>query len=426
MIKKITSSGLSAIIMLTIAFQASGSKPDFFKNTLDSGSKLPADKLYPRGRVFLFTGYSPSPKDYKKLLTSGFTALGPVYGKFDEFLKTCGELKTRCLYQVQPYVNGKKLTKKDHLYKDSYKPDWNAILGSIKSIVEKHASNPNIAWWTLVPEELRYWQKNEYEYLKKGVKAIHDADPQKRPVYMYSPGHRNAKALSHTAKYLDILGKGCYTNYSSQKNSRIWVRWTMEQETEAIKMTGRKDVTPILVPEMFQEPKPEEVKLIPAWVRHDAYLGLVSGAKGILIFSLWPRAKFPSHPIYLDAYCKVASEINGKPGLGQVFLFGQAENDLNMNIVSGPKTTACQIRLKKVETFTYPSISFANIAYKDARYLIAVNSTQEKVKAEFSGFPAEIVSVDAFTGKAGVPPVNGTLKLEFAPYEVIALKFKEK
>jgi hypothetical protein len=426
MTRKMFLTKLFTVIVLTAAFQVFAAEADFFKNVPDSGLKLSADKLYPQGRIFPFSGYSPHKNDYKKLLSSGFTALGPVYGKFDGFLKACEELDANCMYQIQPYVDGKKLTKKDHLYKDEFNPKWDAIMASIRGIVKKNAANPKIAWWTLAPEELRYWQKNEYNYLKKAVKVIHEADPQKRPVYMYSPGHRNAKALSKVTKYLDIIGKGCYTNYSSQKKSRIWVRWTMEQELGAIKISDRKNVTPILLPEMFQEPKPEEVKLIPAWVRHDTYLGLVSGAKGVLIFSLWPRKKFPSHPIYLDAYCRVASEITTKNGLGQVFLFGQAKDDLKLNIVSGPKTASCKMRIKKTETFTYPSISFSNIAYKKARYLIAVNSTEQNVKAEFSGFPVNAVAFNAVDGKALAAPVNGTLKLEFKPYEVITLKFNKK
>jgi hypothetical protein len=417
---------LLTLIISAAVFQSFASEADFFRNSPDKGLKLPADKLYPQGRIFPFSGYSPHLNDYKKLLASGFTAFGPVYGKFDEFLKTCEKLKVKCLYQVHPYVNGRRINKKDYLYKDEYKPDWAAITSSIKGIVKKHAANRNIAWWTLAPEELRYWQKNEYTYLQKAVKAIHESDPLKRPVYMYSPGHRNGKALANVTKYLDIIGKGCYTNYSSQKNSRIWVRWTMEQELEAIKLTGRKNVVPILLPEMFQEPKPEEVKLIPAWVRHDTYLGLVSGAKGVLIFSLWPRKKFPSHPVYLNAFCKVASEISGKAGLGRVFLFGEARNDLKLNISSGPATAECKVRIRKIKTFTYPSISFANIAYKKERYLVAVNSTEQKVKAEFSGFPVKIAAFNAFNCKAAAGPVNGKLKLEFKPYEVIALKFRAK
>jgi hypothetical protein len=421
-----TFKSLLAVFLVALFSQIKAADSNFFEEAPDSGKNLASDKLYPQGRIFPFAGYSPHPKNYKKLVASGFTALGPVYGKFDEFLKTCEGLKVKCMYQVEPYIDGKKLTKKDHLYKDEYKPDWKKITESIQSIVKKNCSNPNIDWWVMTPEELRYWQKNEYQYLKTAVKAIHEADPKKRPVYMYSPGHRNDKALSKAAKYLDIIGKGCYTNYSGQKDSRIWVRWTMEQEKEAIKIAGRKNVVPILLPEMFQEPKAEEVKLIPAWVRHDTYLGLVTGAKGVIIFSLWPRAKFPSHPIYLDAYCKVASEINGKPNLGQVFLFGQPKSDLKMKITEGPETASCKFRIRKVETFTYPSITFANIAYKKDRYLIAVNSTKQKVKTEFSGFPKKTASFDAVSGREVANPVNGKLKLEFEPYEVKTLKFKEK
>jgi hypothetical protein len=417
---------LLTVFLVALFFQAKAADSDFFKQAPDSAKDLAVDKLYPEGRIFPFSGYSPHPNDYKKLVASGFTALGPVYGKFDEFLKTCEELKVKCMYQVQPYIDGKKLTKKYFDAKNGKEPEWDKIKESIQSIIKKNCSNPNIDWWVITPEELRFWYKNEYKYLQIAVKAIHEADPKKRPVYMYSPGHRSGKAMAKVAKYLDIIGKGCYTNYSGQKDSRIWVRWTMEQEKEAIKLVGRENITPILLPEMFQEPKAEELNLIPAWVRHDTYLGLISGAKGVIIFSLWPRAKFPSHKTYLDAYCKVASEINGKANLGQVFLFGQPKSDLEMKITEGPATASCKFRIRKVETFTYPSITFANIAYGKDRYLIAVNSTKQKVKAEFSGFPKNAASYDAVSGEKVAAPVDGKLALEFEPYEVKTLKFQEK
>lgn len=302
--------------------------------------------------------------------------------------------------------------------------DWNAITDDITRQIKEAAANKSIAWWYLTPEELRWWIPNEIKYLELAYKAIKAADPDKRPVWMYSPGHRNDEALAKEAAFMDIIGKGVYTNYAGQKNSRVWVRWSIEQEINAIRLADKKDAFPILVPEMFQEPAAEEKALIPLWVKHDVYLGLVSGAKGVVIFSLWARAKFPSHPVYYEAYCGVAEELNGTAGLGQVFLFGKSRNDIQMKITGGPATVSCKLKIKQIETFTYPAVAFANLAYGNKRYLIAVNSANSNLTAEFSGFPKTgIAAVNAFSGKTVEAPVNGILKLEFKPYEVIGRFF---
>ena len=54
--------------------------------------------------------------------------------------------------------------------------------------------------------------------------------------------------------------------------------------------------------------------MIPKWVRHDVYLSLISGAKGIVVFSGWRRPKFPAFDRYFEAYAECAREINGPLG----------------------------------------------------------------------------------------------------------------
>ncbi len=400
---------------------------DFFANAPDKGAGLSPDKLYPQGRILPYSGFSPHQNDLNFLKESGFTALGPVYGKYEEFLKTCKKMKLPCMYGITVIMpDGKRLEKNTHLSNPKWKPDWKYITDYIKNIVRKHADDPDIAWWYIAPEEIRYWKKNELEYLKRACAAIHETDPMKRPVWMYSPGHRNGEAMAKVAKYLDVLGKGCYTGYSSQKDSRIWVKWTMDNEYSALDIVGDKKKIPILVPEMFWEPKPEDKEKIRDWIRHDVYLGMISGAKGVIVYSLWPRRKFPSHRTWLNAYCEIASELNLRQKLGQVFLFGTPKSDLMMKVLSGPGKTYCNVRLRKIQMFTYDSVNFSNIAYKHKRYLIAVNSADKPVTVEFSGFPA-VETLDAFSGKAiSAGPENGTFKLTFKPLEVKGYIFKRK
>jgi hypothetical protein len=414
---------LKALFILTLLSVISGRAPaaeDFFKSEQDHSALLPADKVFPAGRIFPYAGFSP--KSVEEIKQRKFTLAGPAYGKGIETLrKQAVEAKMPVILPLNAIYNGKVLKKEDLAAKDI---DWNAITEDIARQVKEVSADRSIAWWYLTPEELRFWYPNEKKYLELAYKTIKDADPDKRPVWMYSPGHRNDEAMAKEAQFLDIIGKGVYTNYSGMKDSRVWVRWSIEQEINAIRLAGKKDAFPILVPEMFQEPAAEEKSMIPSWVRHDVYLGLVSGAKGVVIFSLWPRAKFPSYPVYYDAYCGVAAELNGSAGLGRVFLFGEPRNDIQMKITGGTATVNCKFKVKKVETLTYPAVAFANLEYGKKRYLIAVNSANSGLTAEFSGFPKGGIAVaNAFSGKTADAPENGILKLEFKPYEVKGLVF---
>lgn len=417
---KTVSITLSALMLFFCIAAVSTATEGFFASGVDRGAGLAPDKIYPNGRIFPYTGFSPKSVDATK--QRKFTLAGPSYGKgIETLIKQAAEAKMPVIYSINANYNGSGLKKEDLAAKEI---DWNAITDDITRQVKAAAGDKSIAWWYLSPEELRWWYSNEIKYLEVAYKAIKAADPDKRPVWMYSPCHRNDEAMAKEARFQDMVGKGTYTNYAGQKDSRVWVRWSIEQEINAIRLANKKEAFPILVPEMFQEPAAEETAMIPQWVRHDVYLGLVSGAKGVVIFSLWARAKFPSHPVYYEAYCKIAEELNGNDGLGQVFLFGEPKNDIQMKITGGPATVDCKFKVKKLETFTYPAVAFVNLAYNNKRYVIAVNSANSNLTAEFTGFPKYgITAVNAFSGKTAESPVNGILKLEFKPYEVIGLVF---
>jgi hypothetical protein len=412
---------LATVFMFCAVVTGLSASDDFFLSGPDHGAGLPSNKVYPAGRIFPYSGFSPqSVADTRQ---RKFTLAGPAYAKgIRTLMQQSTEAKMPVIYTLNIIYKGNVLKKKGELtVKDI---DWNAITDDITRQVKEASSDKSIAWWYLTPEELRWWIPNEIKYLELACKAIKAADPDKRPVWTYSPCHRNGEDMAKEAAFLDIIGKGTYPNYAGQKNSRVWVRWSIEQEVNAIRLAAKKDAFPILVPEMFKEPAPEEKVLIPLWVRHDVYLGLVSGAKGVVVYSLSARAKFPSHPVYYEAYSGIGAELNGTSGLGQVFLFGEPKNDIQMKITGGPATVVCKVKVKKEDTFTYPSLAFANLAYGNKRYLIAVNSAGYNLNVEFTGFPKDgITAVNTFAGKTVDPPTNGILKLEFKPYEVIGFVF---
>jgi hypothetical protein len=406
-------SALFSVVLLLFYINTSVGS-DFFRPAQDKGLSLPKDKLYPNGQLFLFSGYSPKRENFEQLKQAKFTVLGPIYKSHDKkLLDNCKAMKISCIYTIREKISKRKLSK------SKWVPDWKFIENDIAAKVKELAKEKNICLWYISPEELRWWRENEYLYLQKAYNAIKKADPEKRPVWMYEPGHRNAKSLAKMAPYQDIIGKGCYTNYSGMEKNRIWVKWTVEQEIEAIKQTGGSKKIPILVPEMFKDPKEDKTK-VKNYARHDVYLGLVSGAKGIVIFSLSKRRGFSMHQKYIDAYCEIAEELMKNQNLHRYFLFGTPRDDLKIKISSGPQKL--ELNFKKIHK-TYPSVNFANIALGNRRLLVVVNSANEKVEVKFSGFPEKIKTVNAFTSAPDSAPDKGNLKIALKPLEVRGFVF---
>ncbi|HHT26727.1 MAG TPA: hypothetical protein GXZ82_05715 [Firmicutes bacterium] len=368
---------------------------DFFAPAIQNVQDLSADKIYPQGRIFPFGGYSGVALRDK---ANYFTLHGPVYGDANHTMLANAEAADMyAIYTVGIPINFLEATGGPAT---DLTPEQ--IAAEIKRQVTAVVDNNNLAWWYVMPEELRPWRSEEMQYLDIVTRTIRENDPQGRPIWMYDPGHRTYTNLSLTAQYLDILGKGMYTNYSGQLEHRIWVRWTLEQQLQALELKGRPGAIPIGVPEMFQEPSPQDVEKIPSWVRHDVYLALVCGAKGIVVFSLGQRSGFSqsSWQAYYDAYAQTALELNGERQLGQVFLFGEPRHDLQLTITSGEKIVSPRQKTGVIDDIIpYDSVSMANIAYGTDRYLFLVNSSEEPVEVLIEGFPEETFYVrDAFTG----------------------------
>ncbi len=412
----------ASALMLTAA-------PSFASDFFTPGPTVPAqlsdDQLYPQGRLFLFSFYSVGgapTKDRKPELLAeeklnerfarykkeGFTIIGPQYELNQRSLDDAQKHGFKVIYSVGLKV---KFTK------EVVTVSKEEIAQTIREQVKAVADHPAIVAWDLRPEELRPWKKQEMEYLETASRAIRESDPHHRPIYQYAPGHANAKRLAAIVPSLDMIGKGFYTNYSGMKNSRIWGRWTMEQEQEAIRTANPKAI-PLAILEMFQQPAPEEVALVPVWARHDAYLGLISGAKGIIIFSLRQRVGFDAIEAYYQAYAQVGRELLGPQKLGDVFLFGEKREDLQLKITEGPAEVEMVFPTGGVkEPIRYPSVTFLNTAYGEARYLFMVNSANEAVTLEVQGLPAGAAIENLFD-----PAAKGTGSLKLQPLEVKAYR----
>lgn len=386
----------------------------------DAGRDLPADKVYPQGRIFPYSGFQPS--KVQEIRDKGFTMAGPAYGaNRGVMLENAAETGFPVIYTVLGEQDGKPLNAK-MLNDSAFVVDWKQLEANIAAQVKNAAAKyPNIAWWYLTPEELRFWRKQEYQYLQMAYRAIREADPQKRPVWMYIPNHYGLAALEKYAAYNDIIGKGAYANYSNMAFSRSWIRWSAENQVGALKGASGDKFT-ICVPEMFQNPPEGKIDRIEDWARHDVYLSLACGARGVVVFSLARRKTMDDevHRRYYDAYSRIAAELTGRDGLGQVFLFGRRCNDLKGQSVDADNLT---IKLGSAgkEEFKCPPVMMTELLYRGARYLVIVNSAEKPVSYRINGIDGK-VRVDDLWGGTPLAPADGTVTISLKPLEVRVLK----
>jgi hypothetical protein len=426
---------LAVIFTIGISCQAINTDTKaFFETGKNPGKELPADKIYPQGRLFPFSFYSSggisksllSDKervaDQEKIFNAGTTIIGPQYELNKRILEDAKKFKVKAIYTLKLKIDGEAVCKKylRTLHKNRKHLDTKKLREAVKKKIMELQNNDCIAWWNVTPEELRHWRKTEIDFLATVTSAIREFDKKRRPIFMYEPGHRGASALAKQVPYLDIIGKGMYTNYSKQKNSRIYCRWSIEREIEAIKEVKAVNKIPIAIPEMFRQPEQDEIKLINSWVRHDVYCALAAGAKGVLVFSARRRPKFTAREKYLDAYLQVCRELQGE--LGQAVLFGKRKNDLTVDVLNGPKEV--KLKFYTHQEKTYPSISIANLAYENARYLILVNSSDKPVEAVVDGLIyGSGVTVQNIVGdKSSFTAPEGQIVINFKPLEVVLYK----
>ena len=419
----------------------------FFAAPAQAPADLPSTELYPKGTMFPFGFYSfgggsdnkrgellseeqrYADQDY--ILKNGCVSfIGPAYELNDSCVADAKRTKLKVVYSVHSKgveglaLDGAELTFKelDKLEKEKKEPDWELLKAEVASIVKAVADNPEIAVWNLAPEELRPWKAMDMKVLQVTADTVRANDPLKRPLALYLPNHYGTAALKKFFPPLDISWRGMYVNYAGKKDSRVWARWAIMQQLEAI-----KDVPNAVcwaLPEMFQTPKESaDVAKIPAWVRHDVYSALVEGAKGVLVFSASRRGNFAEcRKIYLDEYLKISQELNGEKALAQMYLFGERKDDLTFSVVEGPETLSCAHHNAKTEM---PSLAIANIAWKNARYVTIVNSSNENVSVIMDGLPygSDMGYENVFDAKPEFLVVaEGNTQIDLDPLEVRLLK----
>lgn len=371
-------------------------------------------------------GYSGVPA---RDLTNGFTVAGPSYGNDVPYVRMCASNGWPVVAHIS---HGPRFTDKDPA--KNYKLDEPALRSNVAAEVRALAPLKQIVWWAVQPEELRCWRKAEMQYLEIVTETIRANDPLRRPIYIYNPNNRDAGSLALIAKFVDVIGKGCYVNSCGKKRDRAWVGWSIEQEIAAIKTNDRPDAISIVMPELCKDPEPGEEKEIRDWVRHDVYLGLVKGAKGMCLWSLFKRGEVKkTWQLWYDAYAGCGRELNGGRGLGQVFLFGgEPSAKLDVKLVKGaataavklggnaePATTSEQERREREQKM--PSWAAREFVYGGDHWIFLVNSANDRATFEIAGWPAGASAENAFDSQP--VELRAPIRLDLSAYGVAAIRF---
>lgn len=309
-----------------------------------------------------FGFYSVPVERFSALAEAGVTMVGPYYGGPPEpaMLDAADAAGLKVIYPIgfeSPEVS----------------EDRGATL---RTVVGDAGEHPAVGAWYVLPEELRPWASTELDYLAWVRTQVRAADPDARPMLSYQPNHRRRTELETIFASLDVVTRGLYANFVGAATRRAWVR----EGAATIVAAARSDQQPWAVLEMFQEPT--EPERIAAWVRHDVYASLVAGARGVLVFSGWPRAGFPSYAEYLRAYLAVADELNGQMGLATPLLEGVPSSQVSVELLSGPE----QVNASYSETpQMVPSVAARALTLGGATWLYVVNSAERPVRVRLHG-----------------------------------------
>ena len=371
-----------------------------------------ADRIYPLGEVLLFSLYSVTEPELSRVRADGFTAIGPWYTDKElapERSRTAG---LPYLHSVGPLIDFESGSFSETAEK--------AAVDALTAEVNAASQQPGLAVWYLANEEPRFWRPEEMRWLESAATTIRTYDPGIRPIMVYEPNHRNSDEISNIATFVDVVAKGSYADLVDMKNNRSWIRWSVEQVVASAASTRTLPVSVLL---MYQDQEsPADVAMIRSRARHDVYLSLIAGAKGILIYSgANNRPGFSrDFDAFYEAYASAARELNLAPRLADVFLMGVPVELPAIELSSGPENLTFVYR----ETaHTYPSVSAIARSFRGTRYLLMVNSANQPVTFSVPDLPTGVTIRNVLANADAQPGPGNSLRL--AALEFVALSWPE-
>ena len=238
------------------------------------------------------------------------------------------------------------------------------------------AGNEQILVWYL-PEEAK---EKDLGQLKLISDIIRNTDSRKRPIITYVEDW-HADYLRRVNSMTDAVVFGAYPSYHGIR-PRIEIKRRIDHAYKSGVLVVIAALEALKGKYNWTRPKD---------VRFDAYLALISGAKGIM----WHGYAYAKQqPGLVEAVLDVATELNGPERLGEVILSGKKPRLLNCQAVKGPAYFHDDY---KYETGARTSLKLGSIQwtgreYEKYLYIFAVNTAQ-KLRATEDGGEACRVTV---------------------------------
>lgn len=377
---------------------------------ISKAAPLTTEDIYPQGKQFPLGLYSiHSVQEMNATRPSGWN-IAHTYQFTPSFVQTAKEGKMYALANLPG---------------ESEPIPENQAAATIAAL----AKSEPVVWWNF-PEERRYWRAGERALIANYAKWTRKYDPKKRPNYMYIPGHYDTDDVQQYVADLDVIPASIYTTYAGQPHA--WVRWRMESTMNAIKVAQAKigsnylngEKIPVAILQLFYEQGKKVIT--PEGAYHDFWQSIVSGARGILIFSYWHKRDHPNLESVWQMYNKAAKEITGSEQLGAAILFGDRSKKVSFQITSGPNRTNQFSVDQSKELISFPAIDILTLVWNQITYVIAVNSAEQNVAARLTGLPQNAVLATVLFENSTLAVSNGSLNTSFKPLGVHIFKIASR
>ncbi len=342
------------------------------------------------GRRFVMTVYSvpinnPATRTVADLAEEGFTHVGPWYVEDRwESGQAAAELGLCTVFPVGP-----ALSKQDAML------DVPATLAQVVADMEAAIANPalneSISMWSILPEELNTYRRDEAELFYQLTETVRENDPLGRPVYIYLQSNADELQFELLAQETEVLGQGNYLSTNGLHNERVYLKASILRSIAAREAMGELDdaVMPVVEHRIHSGVlDPALVPHIESWVRHDLFTSIVNGADGFIAFSGFPpKEDQPTFDRYNDAYTQVVGEI---VKTNMLDLYAQGTPDLTVTglVTAGPATLSAKVffipdRGNPVETFD--SFSLRAWDLDGSKTILLVNHGSDPITVKLEG-----------------------------------------
>jgi hypothetical protein len=322
-----------------------------------------------------------------------------------------------------------------------------AGIGVLLNLPDEYLTRRDLDWWRdyikalANHDQILVWylpeERKEPDEVKRNIviaRIVQEIDTKKRPMLTYVEWPEK-EYLKESGEYVDALVFGAYPSYYNPR-PRIDIRRRID--------LAYSSGVPVVIGAVEALKDAEPGKRLPAmgatrqeYIRADAYIALISGAKG-LTWYCWAQAR--KVPGLMDSVYEVASELNGPQKIGEVLLSGQVIEGIECRLISGDKYTPPASAYENKSTdmaFLYSSLQWTARRHEGYLYIFAVNAN-ENIRAPNNGGNDYAVEVQfhipyATEGQVKVLFKDGNIELDngsivdkFMPLEVNIYRIKLK